>query len=327
MLFGSNHEKSTGGLMNEEYKPVILVVDDVPANIHILNATLKDDYFIRAATDGRTALALAHSEPVPDLVLLDIMMPGMDGYEVCRRLKEDERTRDIPVVFISARDQEHDAARGFDLGAVDYITKPYNTRLVQARVRNHLLSKRQRDELAEKVRERTLELTLTQTATIESLAILAESHAPGSGNHIPRTQCYVEMLARRLRAQDPALWNLSDEDINLLSATAPLHDIGKVGVPDAILLKPGPLTPKEFAVVCTHTTLGYETLSRAQMLAGGSNPFLRMGAEIAHSHHERWDGKGYPLRLRGAAIPVCGRIMALADSLDAMISRLVESIA
>ena len=303
-------------------KPRLLIVDDTPANIRILHELLRDDYDVRVATGGQAALDLAFSETPPDLVLLDVVMPDMDGYEVCSRLKADPRTRQVPVLFVTSLNDEEDEAKGLSLGAVDYITKPYRAGLVKARVRNHLELKRHRDDLAAMVRERTTELALTKAVTIESLATLAETRDPETGGHIRRTQHYVRVLAERLRQEHPAEWVLDDATVELLFLSAPLHDVGKVGVPDHILLKPDRLTDEEFAIMKQHTVYGRDALALAEARLG-QNSFLRLGAEIAYSHHERWDGSGYPLGLKGKDIPAPGRLMALADVYDALISRRV----
>ena len=292
-----------------------------PANIKVLAEILRGEYDLAAATDGEQGLALALEDP-PDLALLDIMMPLMDGYELCERLKADKRTAHIPVIFVSAMSEEEDERRGFGLGAVDYITKPFRPSLVQARVRNHLELKRHRDELNELVRERTRELTLTKQVTVECLANLAETRDPETGGHIRRTQNYVRALAEALVARGLHLEALKPEDVDMMYRSAPLHDVGKVGVPDGILLKPGKLTVEEFKVMKRHTLHGRNALRAAERTLG-ENSFLRIGAEIAYSHHEKWDGSGYPQGLAGEDIPLTGRIMALADVYDALISRRV----
>ncbi len=303
-------------------KPRLLIVDDTPTNIKILNDLLRDDYRIAVATSGPRALELAWGEETPDLVLLDVMMPDMDGYEVIRQLRAAPRTREVPVIFVTSLSEEEDEAKGLALGAVDYITKPFRAGLVKARVRNHLELKRHRDDLAAMVRERTAELSLTKAVTIESLATLAETRDPETGGHIRRTQNYVRILAERLRTEHPAQWDLDEETVELLFLSAPLHDVGKVGVPDHILLKPDRLTPEEFAIMQRHTIYGRDALALAEARLG-QNSFLRLGAEIAYTHHERWDGSGYPQGLAGEAIPLSGRLMALADVYDALISRRV----
>ncbi|MEG2173091.1 MAG: two-component system response regulator [Desulfovibrionaceae bacterium] len=301
-------------------KPIILIVDDTPANIRILTELLRTDYTIRVATNGEIALHLATIQPPPDLILLDIMMPNMDGYEVCQRLKSQSKTAGIPIIFVTAMTDADDEAKGLDLGAVDYVTKPFNPRLIKGRIRNHLELKKHRDNLAELVAARTAEVFATRAATIESLASLAETRDPETGGHIHRTQRYVKLLAERLRIDAPSIWGMNDATLELLYLSAPLHDIGKVGVPDSVLLKPDKLTAEEFEQIKLHTTFGYQSLTRAEKRLGNSS-FLRLGAEIAYSHHEKWDGTGYPRGLSGENIPQSGRLMALGDVYDALISR------
>ncbi|MGE4297787.1 MAG: two-component system response regulator [Desulfovibrionaceae bacterium] len=301
----------------------ILIVDDTAENIHILMEALKTDYAIVAATNGEKALRLALSDPSPDIILLDIMMPGIDGYEVCRRLKQDVRTKHVPVVFITALTDEEDEAKGLALGAVDFITKPFRPSLVKMRVHNHLELKNHRDHLEAMVRERTRELALTQEVTIEAMASLAETRDPETGGHIKRTQNYVRLLAQNLRQlPDYAPLLDSDKTIEMLYLSAPLHDIGKVGVPDAILLKPGKLAADEYEQMKKHTIYGRDAILIAQAKLGDSS-FLHHAAEIAYTHHEKWDGTGYPNGLAGDAIPVSGRLMAIADVYDALISKRV----
>lgn len=308
--------------MAEVNKPVVLVVDDTPTNIRILNELLGKEYLVRAATSGRAALEMVHTPPQPDLILLDIMMPEMDGYEVCIELKKNPLTAHIPVIFVTAMTEEDDEAKGLDLGAADYITKPYRPRLVLARVHNHLAVKKNRDDLYEMVNQRTDEIYRTRSITIETLASLAETRDPETGRHIRRTQRYVRMLARELRSIYPTTWPLSDPLIDLIYSSAPLHDIGKVGIPDTILLKPGALTVDEFEIMKLHTVYGYGALSSAEKQLGESS-FLRVGAEIAYTHHEKWDGSGYPCQLAGTDIPMSGRLMALADVYDALVTKRV----
>ncbi|PRD69748.1 two-component system response regulator [Malikia spinosa] len=308
----------------------ILVVDDTPANLSLMTGLLRDEYKVKAAIDGEKALRIAQSSPAPDLILLDIMMPGMDGYEVCRRLKADPATRDIPVIFLTAKSGVEDEKMGLDLGAVDYITKPISPPIVMARVRNHLVLKASADFLRDKadyleheVGKRTAEVTAIQDVTILAMASLAETRDSDTGNHIRRTQHYVKALALKLREQPRLAALLDDRYILMLFKSAPLHDIGKVGIPDRILLKPGKLTPEEFELMKTHTTLGRDAIHAAERQLGMPVEFLKLAKEIAYSHQEKWDGSGYPEGLKGEAIPLSARLMALADVYDALISRRV----
>jgi len=301
----------------------VLIVDDAPENIRILAETLKQDYIIMFARSGDAALRLAmESTPPPDIILLDVIMPGMDGYEVCRRLKEDKRTCDIPVIFVTGQSEAVDEARGLSLGAVDYIGKPFMASLVKTRVANQLELKRHRDRLDELVRERTRELALTKEVTIEAMATLAEWRDPETGAHIKRTQLYVRALAEYMAASPKYAPLLDANTIELLYLSAPLHDVGKVSIPDSILQKPGRLTDEEFTEMKRHTTRGRDALAAAERKLGG-NSFLRLAREIAYGHHERWDGKGYPQGIAGEDIPLPARLMALADVYDALASRRV----
>lgn len=299
----------------------ILVVDDAEININILVETLGKAYDISVAMNGRDALEMVKNDQ-PDLILLDIIMPGMDGYEVCEKLKADKKTRNIPIIFLTALTEEQNEARGLQLGAVDYITKPFSTELIKARVRNQLELKRHQDHLEELVAERTRELELTQEVTIESMAALAEYRDPETGGHIKRTQAYVKVLAEHLMNHSRFKDYLDTKTVGLLYKSAPLHDIGKVAINDSILLKPGKLTDEEFEKMKRHTTLGMEAI-RVAVKKLGYDSFLRYAEEIAYTHHEKWDGSGYPQGLKGNAIPVPGRLMALADVYDALISKRV----
>lgn len=305
-------------------RPKLLIVDDEPLNINVLVELFKPDYALAVAKNGFQALQRAQDSPAPDLILLDVMMPEMDGYEVLRRLRENPQTRNIPVIFVTALGEVEDEAQGLQLGAVDYITKPISPGIVQLRVRTQLELKRTRQELEQhnhlleqEVAERTQELHLTQAATIQALASLAETRDNDTGGHIRRTQLYLEVLARALQARGV---QLDEPTIELMIRCAPLHDIGKVGVPDHILLKPGKLTDEEFEVIKKHPTLGRDALLRAEEMLGTTSSFLRIARDIAYSHHERWDGSGYPEGLQGETIPLCGRLMAIADVYDALIS-------
>jgi putative two-component system response regulator len=261
---------------------------------------------------------------------LDIMMPDIDGYEVCARLKAEPRTRDIPVIFLTARSEVEDETRGLELGAADYITKPISPPIVLARVHAHLMLKSHADFLRDKsaylqaeVAKRTAEVQAIQDVTIMAMASLAETRDNETGAHIRRTQLYVRRLAEELRDHPRFSGFLTERTIELLYKSAPLHDIGKVGIPDEILLKPGKLTPEEFEVMKTHTTLGHAAIAEAEQRLGMKVDFLSLAKEIALSHQEKWDGSGYPQALAGDAIPISARLMALADVYDALISKRV----
>ena len=297
----------------------ILVVDDDSENIQILLEALGDEFAVIAARSGEKALALAIAAPPPDIILLDVMMPNMDGYEVCRRLKANPLTWGIPVLFVTSLNDIEDEKHGLEMGAADYIIKPFRPELVKARVRNQIDLKQYRDHLEQLVGERTRELSLTQDATIFTVANLAETRDPDTGAHIWRTQQYVRTLALHLAASPRYAAALTPPDIDLLYKSAPLHDIGKIGIADHILLKPGTLTPEEFEEMKKHSIIGWQALNRTVQLLG-SNSFLRYACEIALTHHEKWDGSGYPQGLSGEAIPLSGRLMAVADVYDALIS-------
>jgi putative two-component system response regulator len=302
----------------------------VPDNISLISGLLRDSYRIKAATRGIDALRIAHTPPPPDLILLDVMMSDMDGHEVCRQLKADPVTRDIPVVFLTALSDIADEQLGFDLGAVDYITKPISPPILKARVQAHLALKASADFLRDRsafleseVARRTREVSAIQDVTIQMMASLAETRDNETGNHIRRTQNYVRALALELRRDPQLAPGLDDAQVNLLFRSAPLHDIGKVGIPDRILLKPGRLEPAEFEIMKTHAKLGFDAIERAESTLGAPVDFLRLAKEIAYGHHEKWDGSGYPRGLSGTAIPLSARLMALADVFDALINRRV----
>lgn len=316
--------------MSELEKLTILVVDDEPMNIMVLSDLLKKEYRVIAAKSGEQALSRVKDNQ-PDLILLDVMMPGMDGYEVCRKLKASTETQQIPIIFVTAMSEEEDEEKGLTAGAVDYITKPISPAIVTARVRSQLSLKaaqdaltRQNEILEEKVRLRTEDLAKTQDITIFALASLAETRDNETGNHIRRTQHYVKALAKGLIAQGLYQDELTEENIELLYKSAPLHDIGKVGIPDNILLKPDKLTNDEFDVMKTHAALGADAISAAEdIFDNPGTSFLRYAREIAATHHEKWNGLGYPLGLKGTEIPLSGRLMAVADVYDALISKRV----
>ena len=316
--------------LDSSEKPTILVVDDTPDNLALMSSLLKGDYKVKIANNGEKALKVAASDMPPDLILLDIMMPGMDGYEVCRRLKHDPVMMNIPVIFLTAKAEMEDEKLGLELGAVDYITKPISPPIVMARVKNHLALKAMDDFLRDRngfleleVAKRTREVMAIQDVTILAMASLAETRDTETGNHIRRTQFYVKALAERLRDHPRFAWFLTEANITMLFKSAPLHDLGKVGIPDRILLKPGRFEPHEFEIMKTHTTLGHDAIAHAEKSLGFEVDFLTFAKAIALSHQEKWDGSGYPQGLAGDDIPIAARLMALADVYDALISRRV----
>lgn len=308
----------------------VLVVDDTPDNLMLMAELLRDKYRVKLANNGEKALRILAGDPLPDLILLDIMMPGLSGLQVAERLQQDGRTRHIPIIFLTSMAAVESELQGLALGAVDYITKPISPPRVLARVENQLKVKAaadflrdQNDFLEQEVQRRTREVMAIQEVTIQAMASLAETRDNETGNHIRRTQHYVKLLAELLRDHPRFRHFLNDDTIHLLFKSAPLHDIGKVGIPDHILLKPGRLTKEEFEIMMTHTTLGRDAIQRAEDQLGFPVDFLRLAKEIAYSHQEKWDGSGYPEGLSGDAIPISARLMAVADVYDALISRRV----
>lgn len=308
-------------------RPTVLVVDDTPANLSLVSNLLKGDYRVKLANNGAKALELAAASP-PDLILLDIMMPEMDGYEVCRRLKAAQATRLVPVVFLTAKTEIEDEERGFAVGAVDFIHKPISPPILVARVRAQLAVKSWQDFLHQRntwleqeVERRLTQIHRLQDATLFVMVSMAEFRDTVTGNHIRRTQDYVRILAQGLSRLPVYTDILTAEQIELIAKSAPLHDIGKIAIPDHILLKPGRLNPDEFAVIKTHSELGYSMLCTADRHLGEANDFLAVARDVARSHHEKWDGSGYPDGLAGEDIPLAARLMAVADVFDALMTK------
>jgi putative two-component system response regulator len=315
----------------------ILIVDDEPPNQLILVDLLEQQFVVHTASNGRQALDFLKAKGSADLILMDIMMPEMDGFEACRQIKNKPELQDIPVLFLTGLDSVADEEHGLSLGAEDFIHKPFSPAVVLARVRNHIELARARKLLRERnaalelqVQERTRALLRetqqvikAQESTINALCALAELRDNETGNHIRRTQNYVRTLAKRLSQHPRFAAELSEETVDLLFKSAPLHDVGKVAIPDAILLKPYKLTDAEWVVMKKHPQYGRDALLQAENELGDSVSFLRYAREIAYGHHEKWDGSGYPQGLNGAAIPLSARIMAVADVYDALISRRV----
>lgn len=300
----------------------ILAVDDTVENLVLLTSLLKQSgYIVRPVPNGRLALQAAKNEK-PDLILLDITMPEIDGYEVCARLKKDPELKDIPVLFISALDQTTDKLKAFEMGGVDYIPKPFQFEEVRARVETHLKLHRLQMNLEAQVRNQVQEITESQMSMIFGLAKLAEVRDNETGKHLERIQILCNLFAEELRKNPKFAGEVDADYSEHIFFASPLHDIGKVGIPDHILLKPGKLTPEEFEIMKTHVTIGYETLKEVYNRFP-HNDFVKMGMEIARSHHEKWNGQGYPDGLTGTNIPLSARIMAVVDVYDAVRSKRV----
>lgn len=287
-------------------KATVLVVDDNPQNLELLRHLLGDEYRIRVATNGPKAIEICKTMQTPDLVLLDIMMPEMDGYSVLRELKRDVRTAEIPVIFVTAMGDEMDERLGLELGAVDYITKPISPAITLARVKTHLALANRNRALQGLVEQRTQELFYTRQQIIQRLGRAAEYKDNETGDHILRMSYYCKLLAEGLHL-DPAF-------VDILFQASPMHDIGKIGIPDGILLKPGKLDEAEWKVMKRHPELG------ADIIGVHDDPLLSTAHTLALTHHEKWDGSGYPKGLRMDEIPIEGRIIAVADVFDALSS-------
>ncbi len=308
-------------------KSTILVVDDAPANLTLISSILKDKYKIKVATSGTKAISIiTNAKRKPDLILLDILMPEMDGYEVCTEIKNSEHSF-IPVIFLTSLTKVEDEEKGLKVGAVDYIHKPISPPVLMARVETHLKLKEandflkiQNNILEQMVKKRTIELAQSQQATIVAMGALAEFRDPETGNHLRRTQHYVKCLAEELAKHSDYAEYLTEERIDVLFKSAPLHDIGKVGVPDSVLLKPGKLDYQEYDTMKEHTLFGQTAIRETQDQMSKSNSFLIMSEQIAAHHHEWWDGNGYPNGLSGTDIPLSARLMAIADVYDALVS-------
>lgn len=294
----------------------VLIVEDSPYDIDLLVAALEDTYALHVAIDADKAFGVLESV-FPDIILLDAMLPGMDGFEFLQILQANEETRHIPVIFTTGMDQVTDQIKGINAGAVDYITKPFHTDIVKRRVALHLELSTQQKHLESRIRQRTREIEHTRDSTVQAVAYLAESRDKTTGEHIFKTQQYTYILASYIAQHHPEI--LSVEEVPLLSQAAALHDIGKVSVPDAILTKPGPLTPEEWEIMKQHTVQGAEAIRNTIEMIG-SNSLLEKAYEICLSHHEKYDGTGYPNGLKGNEIPMSGAIVALVDVYDALVS-------
>ena len=296
--------------MSNTEKNSLLVVDDTPENIDVLCGILGADYTIKIANNGQLALKIAAAQH-PDLILLDVMMPGMDGYEVCRQLKQNDATRHIPIIFVTARGEVADETLGFEMGAADYITKPVSPPIVHARVRAHLALSNQRRYLEHLVAERTSELEhsnrqleTTHLVMLQQLGRAADYRDNETGMHIVRVGNFSKLLGLAS--------GFLESQAELLMYASMMHDIGKIGIPDHVLLKPGKLTEDEFGIIKKHPEIG------AQIIGDHDAEVLKMAKQIALTHHEKWDGQGYPYGLSGENIPIVGRVVAIADVFDAL---------
>ena len=287
-------------------RQTILVADDMPENIELLKSILENDYVVKVANNGEKVLRIVYSDTPPDLILLDIMMPGLSGHEVCRRLKSNPDRRKIPVIFVTAMSEMEDERLGFEIGAVDYIAKPVSPPIVLARVKTHLALYDQNRELERMVDQRTRELLTSRSQIIRRLGRAAEFKDNETGNHVIRMSHYTRLIG--------AAAGLGERSLDILFNTAPMHDIGKLGVPDSILLKPGRLDAAEWDIMRQHPRMGSE------IIGDHDDELLSTAHSIALTHHEKWDGSGYPAGLTGARIPLAGRIVAIADVLDALLS-------
>lgn len=295
--------------MSEETRKLsILAVDDVPENLDTIRGILSPEYTLRAAINGEIALKIATTQSV-DLILLDIMMPGMNGYEVCQQLKANIATRNIPVIFLTAKDLETDEKKGLDLGALDYIMKPVSAPILKARVQTHLALYQHNQELEEKVKARTKQIDESRLEAIRILGRAAEYRDNETGLHVIRMSHFARILAEAL--------GLPDTEINLIHHAAPMHDVGKIGIADKILLKPGKLNQDEWEIMREHPNYGAQIIGHRN---NSESELMEMASVIALTHHEKWDGSGYPNGLKGKDIPLAGRIVAVADVFDALTS-------
>lgn len=299
--------------MSEHYNNrKILIVDDTPSNIKILGEILLPEYEVNIATSGPQALDNIENNP-PDLVLLDIMMPEMDGFEVCRKIKENENTKDIPVIFVTAKDEVSDEAKGFEIGGIDYITKPVTPSIVLARIKTHLELKSANEDLKnqnaildQKIKKRRMELKASQLEAVERLGLAAEYRDEETGQHIKRISEYCRLIGIHL--------GFTTEGNENLAIASTMHDVGKIGIPDHIIMKPGKLTADEWEIMKNHTVIG------AKLLSESESEILQAAETIALTHHEKWDGTGYPNGLKGEEIPLIGRIVCMCDMFDTLVS-------
>ena len=300
-------------------KDLILVVDDVDTNRLILEEILNDSYDIVQAADGFQAVNILMSgDRLPSIILLDIMMPDMDGYEVLDIVMHNPALNKIPVIFITAADADVNESKGIMSGAVDYISKPFNPEVVKARVKSHLMLRHYSESLEEQVAEKVAEIIKTKERMLDTMANMIECRNIESGHHVKRTSALAKITVDYLFSHPERKRPVQKEDLDIIPKAVPLHDLGKIGITDEILLKPGKLTDEEYAVMKTHSAIGSNIIK--SLIDDPSDIYLTKCYDIARSHHERWDGRGYPDGLKGDNIPLAARIMALADVYDALVS-------
>ncbi len=312
--------------MYERKRQTIMLVDDNPANLSIGKNMLKDSYEVYALPSAERLFRFLE-EIKPDLILLDIVMPIMSGFDVMRILKADAEYADIPVIFLTAKIEEVNELKGLALGAVDYVTKPFSSATLLKRIENHLLIKRQEKELKKfnanfirMIKEKTSQISELQSSVINIITEMIEFRDVFTGDHIGRTQKYVDllishMIEENIYSEEIQTW----EKIELIVPSTQLHDIGKIFISGDILNKSGKLTDKETEVMKTHTERGVRIIESMEK-KGENRLFFQYAKTIAGSHHEKWNGKGYPLGLEGQEIPLLGRLMAIADVYDALTS-------
>lgn len=286
-------------------KKTILVVDDAQENLMILDELLKNEYKVICVQSGRESLEILKFQ-MPDIILLDIVMPFMDGYQTCKIIKADNKTSKIPIIFLSSNSEAEDQLKGFELGAVDYIVKPVNHSILKAKIKAHMKDKEEKDNLEHKIQEKENELDLARLEVIQKLELATEYKDPETGNHINRMSRFCYIIAKE--------YGFSNHKAEILLNAAAMHDVGKIGIPDSILLKPGKLSEEEWNVMTKHTEIGAKIMKR------NASELLDVAYIVAYQHHEKWNGEGYPLGLKDEMIDINARIAAVADVFDALTS-------
>lgn len=300
----------------------VLIVDDVEMNRLILQNILEDNFNVIHAENGAQALDVLFSDGEnPSIVLLDIIMPEINGFEVLERMKANEKTAQIPVLFITAADTENYESKGLSMGAVDYIFKPFRPEVVKTRVINHLKLHKYSENLERMVKEKVDELVQTKDKLLEIMANIVEYRNLESGEHVKRTQEFTRIFVDYLIENPHPDYMINQEDYNIILRAVPLHDLGKIGIPDVVLLKPGRLTPEEFEIIKTHSTIGSEIIENVLYL--NDERYFKYCYDICRYHHEKWDGNGYPDGLKNTEIPLLARVVSIVDVYDALVSQRV----